>query len=278
MTRRYFFPFASALPALGQAAAQRTPRKGRLKQSVSRWCFSKIPLEDLCREAVRIGLVGIDLLPPAEWPVVQKFGLVPTMGSPGGGKVGPLNRKENHDAIEKQFREAINQAAAAKVPNLIIMSGNRAGMSDAEGLENCVLGLNRIKPMAEDKGVTVCLELLNSKVNHKDYMCDRTAWAVEVSKRVGSPRVKVLYDIYHMQIMEGDIIRTIRENIQHFAHFHTGGNPGRHEIDDTQELNYRAISQAIVDLGFTGYFAHEFVPAGPDPLKSLAQAVDICDV
>jgi hydroxypyruvate isomerase len=200
------------------------------------------------------------------------------LGYPGGDKVGPPNRKENHDGIEKQFREALERAAAAKVPNLIIMSGNRAGMSDQVGLENCVAGLNRIKPIAEDKGVTVVLELLNSKVDHKDYMADRTAWAVEAVKRVNSPRIKVLYDIYHMQIMEGDIIRTIRENIQYLGHFHTGGNPGRHEIDETQELNYRAIAQAIVETGFSGYFAHEFTPVRPDPLKSLAQAVDICDV
>jgi hydroxypyruvate isomerase len=303
MTRRSLLPLAASLPVLGQpptagqaavqragnldpsatahsqgqVSGERTPRKGRLKQSVSRWCFGKIPMEDFCREVARMGLVGIDLLGPAEWPVVQKFGLVPTMGS-ASGKTGPLNRKENHDAIEKQFRDAIGQAAAAKVPNLIIMSGNRSGMSNEEGLENCVLGLNRIKPIAEDKGVTVNIELLNSKVDHKDYMCDRTAWAVETVKRVNSPRIKILYDIYHMQIMEGDIIRTVRENIKYLGHFHTGGVPGRHEIDQTQELNYRAISQAIVDLGFTGYFAHEFVPSRPAPLESLAQAVEICDV
>jgi hydroxypyruvate isomerase len=158
------------------------------------------------------------------------------------------------------------------------MSGNREGMSDQEGLENCIAGLKRIKPVAQVKGVTVCLELLNSKVDHKDYMCDRTAWAVEVIKRVDSPRIKVLYDIYHMQIMEGDIIRTIRDNIQWIGHFHTGGNPGRNEIDETQELNYRAVARAIADLGFTGYFAHEFVPKRPDPIQSLAQAVEICSV
>ena len=278
MRRRSFLASTTALPILGQTPVERITRKGRLKQSVSRWCFGKIPLEDFCREVARLGLVGIDLLNPPEWPIVQKFGLVVTLGYPGGDKVGPLNRKENHDGIEKQFREALERAAAAKVPNLIIMSGNRAGMSDQVGLENCVAGLNRIKPIAEDKGVTVVLELLNSKVDHKDYMADRTAWAVEAVKRVNSPRIKVLYDIYHMQIMEGDIIRTIRQNIQYLGHFHTGGNPGRHEIDETQELNYRAIAQAIVEAGFSGYFAHEFTPVRPDPLKSLAQAVDICDV
>jgi hydroxypyruvate isomerase len=278
MTGRSLLASTTALPVLGQIPIERIARKGRLKQSVSRWCFNKIPLEDFSREVARLGLVGIDLLNPPEWPIVQKFGLVVTLGYPGGDKVGPLNRKESHDGIEKQFREALQKAAAAKVPNLIIMSGNRAGMSDQEGLENCVAGLSRIKPIAEDEGVTVVLELLNSKVDHKDYMADRTAWAVEAVKRVNSPRIKVLYDIYHMQIMEGDIIRTIRENIQYLSHFHTGGNPGRHEIDETQELNYRAIAQAIVEAGFSGYFAHEFTPSRPDPLKSLAQAVDICDV
>jgi len=278
MTRRSFVASTPALPILGQTPVERIARKGRLKQSVSRWCFNKIPLEDFCREVARLGLVGIDLLNPPEWPIVQKFGLVVTLGYPGGDKVGPLNRKESHDGIEKQFREALGKAAAAKVPNLIIMSGNRAGMSDQEGLENCVAGLNRIKPIAEDRGVTVVLELLNSKVDHKDYMADRTAWAVEAVKRVNSPRIKVLYDIYHMQIMEGDIIRTIRQNMEYLGHFHTGGNPGRHEIDETQELNYRPIAQAIVEAGFSGYFAHEFTPARADPLKSLAQAVDICDV
>ncbi|MCC6860275.1 MAG: TIM barrel protein [Bryobacterales bacterium] len=277
MTRRSFIPLGAALPAAASTLQAPIARKGRVKQSVSRWCFNKFPLDDLCKEARRLGLVGIDLLGPAEWPVVQKYGLIPTMGS-AGGKAGPLNRRENHEQIERVYRDGIEKAAAAKVPNLIIMSGNRAGMPDEEGLENCAAGLMRIKPVAEDKGVTVCLELLNSKVDHKDYMCDRTPWAVEVVKRVNSPRIKLLYDIYHMQIMEGDVIRTIRQNIQWIGHFHTGGNPGRHEIDDTQELNYKAIAQAVADLGFTGYFAHEFVPSRPDPMASLAQAVEICDV
>ena len=276
MTRRSFVPVAAALPALAQAPSERIPRKGRLKQSVSRWCFAKTPMEDFCREVVRLGLVGIDLLGPAEWAGVQKFGLVPTLGSPGG-KAGPLNRKENHEAIEKQFREGIEKAAAAKIPNLIIMSGNRAGMSDQEGLDNCVAGLNRIKPIAEDKGVTIVLELLNSKVDHKDYMADRTSWAVEAIKRVNSPRIKVLYDIYHMQIMEGDVIRTIRDSIGSIAHFHTAGVPGRHEIDGSQELNYPAICRAIVEAGFTGFLAQEFTPTG-EPLRALEEAFRICDV
>ena len=170
----------------------------------------------------------------------------------------------------KGLHDAIDDAAANAVPNIITFSGNRKGMADEEGADNCVRALKRLKAHAEDKGVTVCMELLNSKVNHKDYMCDHTAWGVEVCKRVDSPRVKLLYDIYHMQIMEGDIVRTIRENIQWIGHFHTGGNPGRHEIDETQELNYRVIAQAIVETGYTGYFAHEYSPApGRDPIKSL---------
>jgi len=175
------------------------------------------------------------------------------------------------------LRENIERAAAAGVPNVITFSGNRRGLPDEEGLENCVLGLNRVKALAEDKGVTVCLELLNSKVDHKDYQADHTAWGVEVVRRVNSPRVKLIYDIYHMQVMEGDVIRTLRNHIQWIAHIHTGGNPGRNEIDETQELNYRAIARAIADLGFQGFLAHEFVPRR-DPLESLRQAVEICTV
>jgi hydroxypyruvate isomerase len=244
---------------------------------VARWCFGKWSVEELAQECARLGMKGIDLIGPADWPVVRKYGLAPSMVTGGGTIADGLNRKENHDKIEQQMRENITQAAAAGVPNVITFSGNRRGLSDAEGLDNCVLGLSRVKAIAEDKGVTICLELLNSKVNHKDYQCDHTAWGAEVIKRVGSPRVKLLYDIYHMQIMEGDIIRTIRENIQHIGHFHTGGNPGRNEIGETQELNYRAIAQAVADLKFTGFFVHEFVPAG-DPRRALEQAVEICEV
>jgi len=252
--------------------------KGRLKQSVARWCYDKISLDQLAREGAAMGLKGIDLLGPKDWETVKKYGLVPTMMMPGGGTIPDgINRKENHDKIEQELKERIPLAAAAGVPNIITFSGNRRGLSDAEGLENCVIGLNRVKGLAEKHGVTICLELLNSKVNHKDYQCDHTAWGVEVVKRVGSPRVKLLYDIYHMQIMEGDIIRTIRENIQWIGHFHTGGVPGRHELDDTQELNWATVARAIVETGYTGYFAHEFVPTR-DPLKSLREAVQLCDV
>jgi hydroxypyruvate isomerase len=252
------------------------PLKGRLKQSVSRWCYGNMSLDDLCRRAARMGIKGVDLIESQDWPTVQKYGLVPSM-VPGAGTIPDgLNRTENHDRLERQFRENIEKAAKAGVPNVITFSGNRREIPDEEGISNCVTGLNRVKKFAEDKRVTICLELLNSKVDHPDYQCDHTAWGVEVVKRVDSPRVKLLYDIYHMQIMEGDVIRTIRDNIQYLAHFHTGGVPGRHEIDGSQELNYGAVAKAIADLGFQGYLAHEFVPASQDPLKSLEEAVKIC--
>jgi hydroxypyruvate isomerase len=260
-------------------AAQVKPveRKGRLKQSACRWCYAKIPIEDFARESARLGLKSIDLARAEDWPVMKKYGLIPTMIGGGTSIPDGFNRKENHAGIEERFRESVAQAVASGAPSLIVFSGNRKGMSDEEGLENCVVGLKRVMPMAEDKGLLVCMELLNSKVNHADYMCDHTKWGVELVKRVGSPQFKLLYDIYHMQIMEGDVIRTLRENIQYIGHLHTGGNPGRNEIDETQELNYKAISQAVVDMGFQGYYAHEFIPKR-DPLKSLSEAVDLCDV
>lgn len=234
-------------------------------------------LEDLARNAARIGLSGLDLVNHEDWPILQKNGLVPAM-TPGAGNIKDCwNRKENHDKLEREMRENLDFAAAAKVPNVITFSGNRRGQSDDEGKDNCVAGLNRVKKIAEDKGVMICLELLNSKVDHKDYQCDHTAWGVDVIKRVDSPRVRLLYDIYHMQIMEGDVIRTIRENIQYIAHFHTGGVPGRHELDGTQELNWRAVATAIADLNFQGFVAHEFVPTR-DPMQSLADAVKLCTV
>ena len=252
--------------------------KGRLKQSACRWCYRNIPLEELAKFASGMGLKGIDLLNnPNDWPVVKKYGLVPTMTSGAGTITDACNRKDLHDKLEKEFQTNIPRAAENGIPNVITFSGNRKGMSEGEGIENTVAILNRVKGVAEKHNVTICVELLNSKVDHKDYMCDHTAWGVEVVKRVNSPRVKLLYDIYHMQIMEGDIIRTIRENIQHIAHFHTGGNPGRNELDDTQELNWRTIAKAIADLGFQGYVAHEFVPKR-DPLQSLREAALLCDV
>jgi len=252
--------------------------KGRLKQSACRWCYRNIPLEDLAKFASEIGLKGIDLLnDPNDWPVVKKYGLIPTMTTGAGTIPDACNRKDLHDKLEKEFQTNIPRAAENGVPNVITFSGNRKGMSDGEGLENTVTILSRVKDIAEKHNVTICIELLNSKVNHKDYMFDHTAWGVEVIKRVNSPRVKILYDIYHAQIMEGDIIRTIKQNIQHIAHFHTGGNPGRNELDDTQELNWRTIARTIADLNFQGYVAHEFEPKR-DPLGSLREAVTLCDV
>jgi hydroxypyruvate isomerase len=254
------------------------PRKGQIKQSVSRWCYQKTPLDELCAYAAQIGLKGVDLLKPDEYEVPARHGLVCSMGYADGGEIASaMNRVENHAKIEEGFRKYIPLAAKAGVPNVITFSGNRAGMSDEEGAKNTITGLNRVKKIAEDHGVTICLELLNSKVDHKDYMCDHTAWGVRVVQAVNSPRVKLLYDIYHMQIMEGDLVRTIQQNISWLGHFHTGGVPGRHELDGTQEVQWDGVMRGIVAAGFQGYVAHEFVPAR-DPLTSLRQAADLCDV
>jgi hydroxypyruvate isomerase len=275
---------ASLVAARHAGARQLTPsaeRKGRLKQGVTRGVFGRgVALEECCRRAAELGISGFDLVGPADWPIVKKYGLVPSMASGGGGTIASaLNRVENHAALEASMRAMIDRAAESGVPNLITFSGNRAGMSDAEGADNCVAFLNRVKAQAEDKGVTVCMEYLNSKVNHKDYMFDRIAWGVDVMTRVNSPRVKILYDIYHAQIMDGDIVRNIRDHSQLIAHFHTGGNPGRHEIDETQEVNYRFVMQAIADLGFQGFVTHEYTPAqGRDPIESLKKAMAICAV
>ena len=254
------------------------PRKGRVKQSVSRWCYQQIPLDELCASAAQMGLKAVDLLNVEEFQVPVRYGLICSMGYAGGGEIASaMNRPENHAKIEEAFRKNIPLAAKAGVPNVITFSGNRAGMSDDEGAKNTIAGLNRVKKIAEDHGVTICMELLNSKVDHKDYMCDHTAWGVQVVKAVNSPRVKLLYDIYHMQIMEGDLIRTIQQNNQWLGHFHTGGIPGRHELDNTQEVQWDGVMRGIVGTGFQGYVAHEFVPTR-DPLTSLRQAVDLCDV
>jgi len=263
---------------LPTAATSASARKGRIQQSVCQWCYSKIPVEQLAESAAKIGLKGVDLLEPDQYELPRQFGLLCTMGYAGGGDIkSALNRVENHSAIEQAFRTNIPRAAKAGVPNVITFSGNRAGMSDDEGARNTIGGLNRVKKIAEDNGVTICLELLNSKHDHHDYMCDHTAWGVRVVQEVNSPSVKLLYDIYHMQIMEGDLIDTIRQNIQWIGHFHTGGVPGRHELDNTQEVQWDGVMRAIADSGFRGYVAHEFVPKG-DPLTSLRSAVDLCDV
>jgi hydroxypyruvate isomerase len=279
MTRRSALQTGAglALTAAARDAAAAPAPTGRLKQSACRWCYSKIPLDDFCRQSADIGLGGIDLVEPDEWPTVRKYGLVPTVTQGKGRIPDGWNRTESHDRLEAELKDRIVRAAEAKVPNVITFSGNRVGMADDVGKQNCIAGLRRVSKFAEDHGVTVVLELLNSKVNHKDYMADHTAWGVDVMKGVDSPRVKLLYDIYHMQIMEGDIIRTIRDNFQYIAHFHTGGVPGRHELDDTQELQWRTVARAIADLNFQGFFAHEFVPTR-DPMTSLKQAVELCTV
>jgi hydroxypyruvate isomerase len=268
------------LGAAGSTAGTGTAAlKGRVHHSVCKWCYPGIPLEDLCVAAPQIGLQSIELLTVADFPVLRKHGLLCAMvtGVPGNIPNG-LNRLENHDGIVAYFEETLPKVADAGYPNMICFSGNRGGMDDEEGLGNCAIGLKRIVGLAERRKVTVCMELLNSKVDHRDYMGDRTPWGFELCRQVGSERFKILYDIYHMQIMEGDVIRTIRENHRYIAHYHTGGVPGRHEIDDTQELYYPAILEAIVATGFRGFVAQEFLPSRPDALASLRQGVQICDV
>ena len=268
---------AASLPALA-APDPSTQRRGRIHQSVCRWCYKETPLDQLCQRAADLGLKGVDLLSVDDFDVPRRYGLICTMGQAGGGTIpDAMNRVENHAAVEAAFRKNIPIAAKAGVPNVITFAGTRRGMSDEEGARNTIVGLNRVKQIAEDNGVTICLELLNSKVNHPDYMADHTAWGVRVMREVNSPRVKLLYDIYHMQIMEGDLIATIRANLDYIAHFHTGGVPGRHEIGAGQEIQYAAVMQAIADAGFKGCVAHEFVPTG-DPFTSLRQAIELCDV
>jgi hydroxypyruvate isomerase len=269
--------FTQRLSAADDAGG--TKLKGNINHSACRWCYGKYSLDDLCKAGKEMGLKSIDLLGVNDFAVVKKYDLVCAMveGVPGGIGSG-FNRLENHDKIVAYFEETMPKVAEAGFPNMICFSGNRNKMDNEQGLENCVTGLKRVAGLAEKHKVTICMELLNSKIDHHDYMCDRTAWGVEVCKKVGSERVKLLYDIYHMQIMEGDVIRTIKDNHQYIGHFHTGGVPGRHEIDDTQELCYPAIMKAIVATGYKGYVAQEFLPKGGDPLASLRKCVEICDV
>lgn len=269
---------ATSVAAIQSSATGATPPKlkGRLKQSVCRWCYGKMSLDDLCKAAADIGYQSVELLGEKEWDVPKKYGMSCAVANGPNPIHKGWNRIENHDAFVKESERLLPLIKAAGIPNMIVFSGNREGQPDAEGAKNCIVGLKRIAPLAESLGVTIVMELLNSK-DHKDYQCDHTAWGVEVVKGVGSARFKLLYDIYHMQRMEGDVIQTIRDNIQHIAHFHTGGVPGRAEIDGSQELNYRTICEAIVAAGFTGYLAQEFVPKR-DPVASMRQAAEICDV
>jgi hydroxypyruvate isomerase len=273
---------AASFLSVPLAAAERqlsNPLKNHVRHSVCKWCYPDIPLENLCREAENIGLQSIELLEVADFPLLKQYGLVCAMvtGVPGGITKG-LNRLAHHDAIVAFFEQVIPASAQAGFPNAICFSGNREGMSDEEGLEHCAAGLRRMVPLAEKHGVTVCMELLNSRINHPDYMADHTAWGVELCKRVGSERFKLLYDIYHMQIMEGDLIHTIRDAHPYIGHYHTGGVPGRHEIDASQEINYATVVEAIIATGYKGYIAQEFLPLNPDKLASLRAAVRICDV
>jgi hydroxypyruvate isomerase len=267
------------IPAEKKEKDSMTSLKGNIKHSVCRWCYGGIELNELAAAAKEIGLVGIDLVGPKDWATLKKYDLISTMCN--GAEISLTkgwNDKQYHDTLIKNYTEHIELVAQAGYTNLICFSGSRNGMDDETGLKNCTEGLKQIIGLAEKKGVTIQMELLNSKVDHKDYMCDRTPWGVELCKRIGSPNFKLLYDIYHMQIDEGDVIRTIRDHHQYLGHYHTGGVPGRHEIDESQELYYPAIMRAIVGVGHKGYVAQEFIPAAADKLGSLRAAIKICDV
>lgn len=264
--------FAASEKALG------ADLNGKINHSVARWCYSKIPLEDLCIEAKKMGIKSVELQGPDEWPVLKKHGL--TCAMPWGAGLGiekGFNDPALHTELINSYETIFPKLKAAGLDKVICFSGNRKGMTDEQGLENCAIALKKLMPSAEKHGVTMVMELLNSKVNHKDYMCDLTKWGVALCDKVGSERFKLLYDIYHMQIMEGDVIATIKKYHPYFGHYHTGGVPGRAEIDETQELNYPAIMKAIVDTGYKGFVGQEFIPKR-DPLASLSQAVKICDI
>jgi hydroxypyruvate isomerase len=287
LTRRELLAASASAVVLGAIPGTRAAAEARtapslsgppLKQSVSYWPFESIPLPQFARELKAIGFSAVDLLQPDQWPVVADAGLICSMGYPSARPdflTTGFNDPANHAMLLAELKATLPRAAAAGVPNVIAMFGNRKGRADDAGRDACIEGLNRIKALAEDVGVTVCMELLNSRVDHPDYMGDHCAWGVSVVAAVNSPRVKLLYDIYQMQIMEGDIIRTIQNNAGWLGHFHTGGVPGRHEIDGTQELNYHAICEAIKGAGYQGYLAHEFEPTRP-PMESLRQAYELC--
>ncbi|ERM84664.1 hydroxypyruvate isomerase [Rhodonellum psychrophilum GCM71 = DSM 17998] len=264
-----------------QASEDNMPQglKGRINHSVCRWCYNDIELEDLCKAANEIGLTSIELVGPEEWPMLKKYGLTSAM--PWGAGMGiekGFNNPDFHDDLVKSYEEMIPKVAAAGFKQIICFSGNRKGLDDQKGIENCAMGLKRLMPTAEKHGVIMCMELLNSKVNHKDYQADHTAWGAEMCKAVGSENIKLLYDVYHMQIMEGDVIATINKFHPYISHYHTGGVPGRNEIDETQELYYPAIMKAILETGYKGFVGQEFIPKRPDKLASLKQGVEICDV
>ena len=260
----------------------------RINHSACQWCYGDIPLEELCVAGKAMGLKSIELLMPEDFPTLQKHGLTcamvanPVGTTTTGAQVGTIakafNRLEHHDALEAAYEPLLKAAAEVGARNVICFSGNRDGMDDWEGLAHCATGLKRLLPLAEKLGIKLVMELLNSKVDHGDYMCDHSAWGVALCEKLGSANFGLLYDIYHMQIMEGDVIHTIREHHRWFAHYHTGGVPGRNEIDNTQELHYPAIMRAIADSGYTGFVGQEFIPQRPDKLASLKQGLEICSV
>ena len=266
-----------AQPEAGSEATGAPKLKGRIKHSVCRWCFNGIDLDVFCRDVSAMGYQSVELVGVAEWPTLAAHGLTCAVAVGPTKITSGFNRVENHAPYLRRMEEMLPRTAAAGCPMMIVFSGNNAGMSDDEGLKNCVTGLKEAVKLAEANKVMLVMELLNSKVDHADYMCRHTKWGVELVKRVESDWFRLLYDIYHMQIMEGDVIRTVQDNMQHIAHFHTAGVPGRHEIEDKQELNYRAICEGIVNAGFTGYIAQEFIPQH-NAMASLRRAIEICDV
>ena len=275
---------AMAAPMLSYASTnndRKTPNlKGNINHSVSRWTFNSLSLDDLCKAVKQIGFSAIDLVGPKDWPTLQKHGIYSSMCYTAGDNNlnNGLNNPVYHEKLISEYLEVIPIMAKAGYKNLICFSGRRDGMDDETGMKNCAIALKKILPVAEKNNVTMVMELLNSKIDHKDYMCNHIEWGAELCTRIDSEHFKLLYDIYHMQIQEGDIIRNITTHHKHIAHFHTGGVPGRHEINNTQELNYPAIMKAIADTGYKGYVAQEFVPTKKHPLDSLKEAIHICDV
>lgn len=271
---------APLLSSFSSETKKENTLKGNINHSVCQWTYGFLSVEELCKVAKDIGITAIDLMGPKDWPTLQKYGLYSSMCyvAAGSNLTSGFADKNNHAKLTQDYLETFPLMVKAGYKDVICFSGNRNGMDDYTGLDNCVTGLQKILPEAEKNGITVHMELLNSKVDHKDYMCDTTPWGVELCKRLGSPNFKLLYDIYHMQIDEGDVIRTIKNNHQYIGHYHTGGVPGRHEIDESQELYYPAIMRAILATGYKGYVAQEFIPAGPDKIASLKKAIEICDV
>ena len=268
-----------ALTSFDWKESQAPQLKGNINHGVCAWSMRPLSLEDLCANIKKVGVGAIDLIGPTNWEILKKYDIHCSMCN--GAEIGipdGFNDPKFHDQLEKNYTEVIPLVAKAGYKNLIAFSGNRRGMDDETGLKNCEIGIKKVLSLAEKNGVIITMELLNSRVDHKDYMCHKSAWGIELCKRISSENFKLLFDIYHMQIDEGDIIRTIRNNHQYFGHYHTAGNPGRNDLDDKQEIYYPPIMQAIVDSGFKGYVSHEFIPKGEDKIAALGHAVQVCDV